>query len=315
MRLGVTQAIVTQAIVTQAMVLGLVAAGCARPSVAPQAPAHAPRPSPPIPSAQAVPARDRDTPDAWSLACDRGDADACLRLAEAYYYGEYREYREHREHHEDHEDEVIEKNLVRMAQLEKRACELGSAKGCAWLGNTHVVGHPGFPRDLPRAVGLWVQACDEGWAPACLSAARAYHDGVGVPADDKRARGLLDQGCRLGAEDQCDGAEALLDGPLTVTAIREVVTEGVDLVSACHDLALLADPSIHGRVTVRLSISPQGRVVDADAVDNDTGDAELGDCIANATRALQFPPPGGDREVVLTYPFVLAPRAGSRPTP
>lgn len=300
---------VAPAIVTQAIVLGLATAACVRPSAAPPEPVQAARPSPAVPSAQAVPARDRDTPDAWSLACDRGDADACLRLAEAYYHGE------HREHREDHEGHAVEKNLVRMAQLEKRACELGSAKGCAWLGNTHVVGHPGFPRDLPRAVGLWVQACDEGWAPACLSAARAYHDGVGVPADDKRARGLLDQGCRLGAEAQCDGAEALLDGPLTVTAIREVVTEGVDLVSACHDLALLADPSIHGRVTVRLSISPQGRVVDADAVDNDTGDAELGDCIANATRALQFPPPGGDRDVVLTYPFVLAPRAGSRPTP
>lgn len=236
-----------------------------------------------------------DRPESWQLACDEGDSDACLRLAEAYFHGN-----------------GVPKNLTRMARLEKRACELGSAKGCAWLGNTHVSGHPGFPRDLPRATGLWMQACEEGWPPACLSAARAYHEGVGVPGDDKRAQGLLDQGCRLGASEQCGRVDDVLDGPLSASAIRDVVTDGVDRVRACHDLALLADPSIHGRVTVRLSISPDGTVVDAEAVDNDTGDPELGDCIANATAQLRFPAPGGDQNVTLTYPFVLAPRAPSR---
>lgn len=289
-------------LLARAIVVGLVwsVGGCASTPQAPVPPA-----SDPPPGGHAVNARSTspasttrtqpDAPSSWQEGCDEGDPDACLRLAEAYFHGE-----------------GVAKNLTRMARLEKRACELGSAKGCAWLGNTHVSGHPGFPRDLSRATGLWMQACEEGWPPACMSAARAYHEGVAVPADDKRAQGLLDQGCRLGASEQCGRADDVLDGPLSASAIRDVVTEGVDHVRACHDLALLADPSTHGRVTIRLAIAPDGTVVDADPIDNGTGDAELADCIATATEQLRFPAPGGDQNVTLTYPFVLAPRAPSR---
>lgn len=286
----------------RAIVTALVSSvcGCAPTSEAPVSPASDPPPGGRVVNTRSTSAASTtrpqpDAPASWQEACDEGDPDACLRLAEAYFHGE-----------------GVAKNLTRMARLEKRACELGSAKGCAWLGNTHVSGHPGFPRDLSRATGLWMQACEEGWPPACMSAARAYHEGVAVPADDKRAQGLLDQGCRLGASEQCGRADDVLDGPLSASAIRDVVTEGVDHVRACHDLALLADPSTHGRVTIRLAIAPDGTVVDADPIDNGTGDAELADCIATATEQLRFPAPGGDQNVTLTYPFVLAPRAPSR---
>jgi TPR repeat protein len=99
-----------------------------------------------------------------------------------------------------------------MARYDARACELGSARGCARLGDAYAIGHPGFAHDGTRAAQLWSMACDDGDSPACESAARAHHLARGVPRDDKRAQGYLDRACRLGRGSACGPLERVFGG-------------------------------------------------------------------------------------------------------
>jgi TPR repeat protein len=63
--------------------------------------------------------------------------------------------------------------------------------------------------DLPRAAGLFQDACVVGSAAGCGNLAVLVRDGRGVAADDDRARALFQRACDGGDTRSCDNLAVL----------------------------------------------------------------------------------------------------------
>ena len=92
-------------------------------------------------------------------------------------------------------------------------------------------------------------------------------------------------------------------GALSREVVRRAVTQHRSQIRLCYDSALRADPGLNGRVTVRFQIAPEGNVTSAEAIDNTTGNAAVGTCIAAVVRRISFPQGTGNTTV--SYPFAL----------
>jgi hypothetical protein len=88
--------------------------------------------------------------------------------------------------------------------------------------------------------------------------------------------------------------------------IKQVMRRRLGGIKRCYETRLKRNPELSGKVVVRFVIHPGGKVLEAEVIENTTGDAELAACIASNIKAIRFPAAeGGDTSVV--YPFILAP--------
>jgi len=93
----------------------------------------------------------------------------------------------------------------------ENACLGGYPASCNGLGVMYANGM-GVPADGKRAVELYEQACAGEISTACLHAAMAY-EGRDVAPDWKRALGYYERACELGATQGCQtAAKAFVDG-------------------------------------------------------------------------------------------------------
>jgi TonB family protein len=76
----------------------------------------------------------------------------------------------------------------------------------------------------------------------------------------------------------------------------------------CYEDELRSDPTLGGRLTVRLRIEPRGTVTDVRATENATGSPAVARCVVSAIERLRFNPGPEGGSVSLVYPFTLAPR-------
>ncbi len=77
-------------------------------------------------------------------------------------------------------------------------------------------------------------------------------------------------------------------------------------VKACYEKRLKRNPELKGKVVVRFVIAAGGSVIEAEVVENTTGDSDLAACIAQSVRVIRFPPAEGS-ETTVTYPIILVP--------
>jgi TonB family protein len=103
--------------------------------------------------------------------------------------------------------------------------------------------------------------------------------------------------------------QVILDGDLEISAgqlgkedVRKVVKQNVGKLSYCYEKTLLANPGIEGRVVAQFTVEPAGSVSDVKA-SGVHPDVEL--CVADAVKAMKFPPQGTKVEV--EYPFTFKP--------
>ncbi len=124
-----------------------------------------------------------------SRACDADDALACYNLAVAHHRGE-----------------VLEEDEPAALALYERACDLGDAPSCSWVGFAKMYGQLGSVRDLPASREALEAACGEddadGWG--CHLLGLQTLTGVGGPPDAARAEELLLRGCRRGWAPACE---------------------------------------------------------------------------------------------------------------
>jgi TonB family protein len=92
-------------------------------------------------------------------------------------------------------------------------------------------------------------------------------------------------------------AEAHLDP----NVIRKAIRAHQFKVMRCYERALRKDPKLEGKVSVRLTIDHDGKVIDAQA----TGMPALNACVERVVRAIVFPRLPGP--VSVTYPFTFQP--------
>jgi len=94
-------------------------------------------------------------------------------------------------------------------------------------------------------------------------------------------------------------------GGLDKEIVRRVVRSHVKEVKFCYERELQRQPGLHGRVSARFVIGPDGRVASAGIAESSLGHAGAERCIADAVRRWEFPRAEGGGVTFVTYPFVL----------
>lgn len=124
--------------------------------------------------------------------CAGGDAEACATAGMDCYKGTGRE-----------------RDVLKAADLFRKACDQGSNAGChglAWLrskGDEFHAPNPAF------GATLYQKACEGGYTPSCYNLALAYQKGDGVERDLAAALELAESACAKNHPQACDLARAL----------------------------------------------------------------------------------------------------------
>lgn len=96
-------------------------------------------------------------------------------------------------------------------------------------------------------------------------------------------------------------------GALDRDIVRRVVRAHINEVRHCYNQGLVRDPNLRGRVAVQFTIGSTGAVPVSVVRESSLTDPKVGHCVAQAVKRWTFPKPQGGGNVVVTYPFLLAP--------
>ena len=91
-------------------------------------------------------------------------------------------------------------------------------------------------------------------------------------------------------------------------AVRKVVAAHRSEIEQCYASGLKANPSLAGRVVVRMSIDGKGKVTEAKIVESDLGAPDVELCLTKNITTWKFPPFGAGDPVRISYPFVFRPQ-------
>lgn len=97
-----------------------------------------------------------------------------------------------------------------------------------------------------------------------------------------------------------------VSGRLPPEVIQRIVRQNFGLFRECYEQGLGRDANLQGRVQVRFVIGRDGKVSSVSDGGSDIPDLAVRDCVIQAFKALQFPPPEGGI-VTVVYPILLAP--------
>ena len=96
------------------------------------------------------------------------------------------------------------------------------------------------------------------------------------------------------------------EGSLPKAHIAQVVRADLDNVKACYVERLEERPELEGTVTVKFTISEDGRVREVLVNRTTVSDRTLDLCVGRRACTWVFDPPKGNGVVVVTYPFHFA---------
>ncbi len=87
--------------------------------------------------------------------------------------------------------------------------------------------------------------------------------------------------------------------------IRRIVRRHINEWRYCYQKELCASPALQGRLVVRFTIGPAGRVLTSRVTSSTLGHHRVERCVARSVRRWLFPKPRGGGIVVVHYPLVL----------
>lgn len=119
----------------------------------------------------------------WKIACEQEDGKGCV------LYGIVL-------------NEIF-KNLQKAYRIHEKACTLGEARGCYYVGLALARGEI-VAKDLVQARQLWKRACEDGVAAACHEYSGACLYGEGGEIDLEEACKATTVSCKLGYELGCE---------------------------------------------------------------------------------------------------------------
>ena len=73
----------------------------------------------------------------------------------------------------------------------------------------------------------------------------------------------------------------------------------------CYEAALKQQPTLSGRVMVQFVIGMRGQVSSSEVKSSTLGNPTVENCLLQAIRRWEFPPPKQGADVVIVYPFVF----------
>ncbi len=100
-----------------------------------------------------------------------------------------------------------------------------------------------------------------------------------------------------------------MTGALDKEIIRREIRRHLNEVRYCYEQGLVHKPQLQGRLVVRFTIAPTGRVLAAAPQSSTLGMASVENCIVQAVQRWQFPQPARGGLAMVSYPFLFS-RAG-----
>lgn len=86
-------------------------------------------------------------------------------------------------------------------------------------------------------------------------------------------------------------------------SIQKIMMQGRADFQRCYEGALMKNPSLAGRVKLKLTVRPDGSTTGVEA----SGMDEIKECMEEKARGLKFSPPADGREMHISYPFIFSP--------
>ena len=89
--------------------------------------------------------------------------------------------------------------------------------------------------------------------------------------------------------------------------VTKVINVSRAAIKRCYDKALISNPHLKGKMSIKIVINQQGRVDSAEIVDDSLHDDEVAKCVKGVIGRLRFPKPAGGTATV-TFPFAFDPK-------
>jgi hypothetical protein len=105
------------------------------------------------------------------------------------------------------------------------------------------------------------------------------------------------------AGDGGDARGVKVEGNLARPAAEKVVRAGAAKLKACYEQERSRNPTLHGRVTFRLTVDDRGRVPLGEVVTSTLGGGDPEMCMVQAARDFRFPSGSGDSTVSFQITF------------
>ena len=160
-----------------------------------------------------------------------------------------------------------------------------------------------------RGTGLAGGGAAEGLGLLGVRGTGAGAAGYGAGAHGGGGAGFGAAGNRPRVDAPTDGQVVM--GALDRDIIRRQMRRHHNQLRYCYQRILARHPHIEGRVVAQFNIQPDGAVGHVAITDNQTGEAEVAECVAKVIRRMRFPAPGGGGHIVVKYPLMFSPQGGS----
>lgn len=90
--------------------------------------------------------------------------------------------------------------------------------------------------------------------------------------------------------------------------LEHTIREQLPSIRSCYERESRRDPTLAGKVTIAFVVQPDGRVRDAEAIQNSTGSAAVAACVSHGMSRVQFGPEPTRSAVSCVYPFLFGAR-------
>ena len=205
---------------------------------------------------------------------------------------------------------------VRVAEMQKKVAGKGLLKMIGSVGEggtggfiTDVLGDGGKDRDIDSALSGVKQI---GVATSSSQRSRKGDAGAVETAkiDDLKVEKSEGAVAVKGRAEKAvvgtvkSGGKAEVDGSIDSKTVANTMKKSYSGIKRCYDKALLANPTLKGKVAVTFMINENGRVSNLDILEDTLKDPEVIKCIKKVIGGMRFPKPDGGPASV-TFPFVF----------
>ncbi|MBO4698534.1 AgmX/PglI C-terminal domain-containing protein [bacterium] len=97
------------------------------------------------------------------------------------------------------------------------------------------------------------------------------------------------------------------DANIDSAGVMKVISVSRAAIKRCYDKALISNPQLKGKMSIKIVINQQGRVDKTEIVDDTLHDAEVAKCVKGVVGRLRFPKPA-DGTATVTFPFAFDPK-------
>lgn len=92
---------------------------------------------------------------------------------------------------------------------------------------------------------------------------------------------------------------------LNPRVLEHSIREQLPSIRSCYERESRRDPTLAGKVTIAFVVRPDGRVRDAEAIQNSTGSTAVAACASLGVGRVQFKPEPTRNAVSCVYPFLF----------